>query len=161
LEFYKDITNNFPGGLFKYVTEVSLYDESPFEHEFFLRLAQSFPLMTALTVVNWKSQNAKRRRKGKRQNENVSVIEYPSLTTLNLFDVHDDYIEQFLSHTKTCLLKDVHLLINYKPLKRVTHNFKRETTRINCAKILCTCLEEKIRFPIHTKDYFLKLHIDA
>jgi hypothetical protein len=42
---YKNITNNFPGGLFKCVYEVSLFDERPFEHEFFLQIAQSFPFM--------------------------------------------------------------------------------------------------------------------
>ena len=36
VKYYEYITNNFPGGLFKYVREVSLYDEHPFEHEFFL-----------------------------------------------------------------------------------------------------------------------------
>ncbi|CAF4684620.1 unnamed protein product, partial [Rotaria sp. Silwood2] len=38
---YKNITNNFPGGLYKCVREMSLMDERPFEHEFFLRIAQS------------------------------------------------------------------------------------------------------------------------
>ncbi len=36
----------------KYVCKVSLFDEHPFEHEFFLRIAESFPLMEKLTVVN-------------------------------------------------------------------------------------------------------------
>jgi len=39
LTYYDNITNNFPGGLFKYVVEISLYDERPFEHEFFLRIS--------------------------------------------------------------------------------------------------------------------------
>ncbi|CAF1050214.1 unnamed protein product [Rotaria magnacalcarata] len=45
LTYYHNITNNFPGGLFKYVRQVSLYDEYPFEHDFFLRITQSFPCM--------------------------------------------------------------------------------------------------------------------
>ncbi|CAM4793396.1 unnamed protein product [Rotaria magnacalcarata] len=40
---FEDITNNFPGGLYPYVRVVSLYDEHPFEHEFFIRISQSFP----------------------------------------------------------------------------------------------------------------------
>ncbi len=36
MPYYDDITNNFPGGLFQYVRVVSLFDEHPFEHEFFL-----------------------------------------------------------------------------------------------------------------------------
>ena len=43
--YYDNITNNFRGGLFKCVREISLFDERPFEHEFFLQIAQSFPLM--------------------------------------------------------------------------------------------------------------------
>ncbi|CAF3804906.1 unnamed protein product [Rotaria socialis] len=35
LKRYDHITNNFPGGLFKCVEEISLFDERPFEHEFF------------------------------------------------------------------------------------------------------------------------------
>ncbi|CAF4539926.1 unnamed protein product [Rotaria sp. Silwood2] len=34
-KYYEYITNNFPDGLFKYIREVSLYDQRPFEHEFF------------------------------------------------------------------------------------------------------------------------------
>ncbi|CAF3356207.1 unnamed protein product [Rotaria sp. Silwood2] len=50
LTHYHNITNNFPGGLFKCVRKVSLYDESPFEYEFFLQVVPSFPFMEKLTV---------------------------------------------------------------------------------------------------------------
>jgi hypothetical protein len=36
LTYYDDISNNFPGGLFKCVREISLFDERSFEHEFFV-----------------------------------------------------------------------------------------------------------------------------
>jgi len=36
IKYYYYITNNFPCGLFKYVPKISLYDEYPFEHEFFI-----------------------------------------------------------------------------------------------------------------------------
>ncbi|CAF2754633.1 unnamed protein product [Rotaria sp. Silwood2] len=42
-KIYKNITINFQGGLYKCVREILLMDERPFEHEFFLRIAQSFP----------------------------------------------------------------------------------------------------------------------
>ncbi|CAF4727365.1 unnamed protein product, partial [Rotaria sp. Silwood2] len=42
---YARISNNFSGGLFKYVHEISLFDEHHFEHEFFIRIAQSFPFL--------------------------------------------------------------------------------------------------------------------
>ncbi|CAF1534673.1 unnamed protein product, partial [Rotaria sordida] len=49
LKYYHDITNHFSGGVFKYVRKVSLFDERPFQHEFFLRIEKSFPLMEELT----------------------------------------------------------------------------------------------------------------
>jgi hypothetical protein len=38
-DYYDNITNNFPGGLFKCIRKISLFDESPFEHEFFIGIA--------------------------------------------------------------------------------------------------------------------------
>ena len=34
-----------------------------------------------------------------------------------------------------CLPNNVYLLIDYRSSQRVTHNFTKETTRINCAKL--------------------------
>jgi hypothetical protein len=44
-------TNNFQGGLFTNVTEVSLYDEHPFECEFFLRIAQSLDMSNYFYLI--------------------------------------------------------------------------------------------------------------
>ena len=41
LTHYNEITNNFPGGLFNSVRIVTLFDERPFEHKFFMRIAKS------------------------------------------------------------------------------------------------------------------------
>ncbi|CAF4554129.1 unnamed protein product, partial [Rotaria magnacalcarata] len=48
---YQSITNNFSYGLFESVREVSLFDERPFEHEFFVKIAKSFPFMEKLTLI--------------------------------------------------------------------------------------------------------------
>ncbi|CAF0755522.1 unnamed protein product [Rotaria sordida] len=40
LKYYDNITNNFPGGLFKNIREISLFDEHSLEYEFFLQIAQ-------------------------------------------------------------------------------------------------------------------------
>jgi hypothetical protein len=37
---YDKISNIFPGGLFKSVLEISLFDERPFQHEFFFKISQ-------------------------------------------------------------------------------------------------------------------------
>ncbi|CAF1560509.1 unnamed protein product [Rotaria sp. Silwood1] len=131
LKYYNNITNLFQDGLFKYVSEISLYDEHPFEHEFFLRITQSFPFMKKLSLINEKPQMNK--------NQNLSIIEYPHLIKLVLIEAHEDYIEQFLLDTKSSLSHNVQLFAEYWSLLKVTHNFRRDTTRINCSKVVfCT-----------------------
>lgn len=135
MKYYKDISNNFPGGLFKHVREISLFDERPFEHEFFIRIAEAFPFIKMLFLKNMKPQQHKQSQKSMNVNQEQFIIKYPYLTEINLFDVHDDYVEQFLDHTKTCLSKNIQFLTPYEHIQRVTHNLTRETTRVNCAKI--------------------------
>ncbi|CAF5107204.1 unnamed protein product, partial [Rotaria magnacalcarata] len=93
-------------GLFTSVTKVSLYDERPFEHEFFLRIAESFPFMKELTIENRKALG----RLIKRINDNqiLSIIEYPNLNRLDLTKTHDDYIELSLFDTKMSLPHNIH-----------------------------------------------------
>ncbi|CAF4276372.1 unnamed protein product [Rotaria sordida] len=38
LKYYNKITNNYPSGIFKYVGQVELYDQRPFQYQFFLRI---------------------------------------------------------------------------------------------------------------------------
>jgi hypothetical protein len=151
---YNNITNHFPGGLFKCVREISLFDERPFEHEFFLRISQSFPLMEILTLINQKQQKNKQCKKSKDDNQHLSIIKYPHLTELHLREVHEDYIEQFLVHTKTCLPNNVYLFTDHQLLIKVTHNFTRDTTRFNCSKINYLYYDTT-QHPKHFKDYFL------
>ena len=89
--------------------KVSLFDECPFEYEFFRQVARSFPFMEELTVTNKKSQKNKLYRKSKNDNQDLSIIKYPHLTALTLYTVHDDYIEQFLLDIKICLSTNIDL----------------------------------------------------
>jgi hypothetical protein len=114
---------------------VSLLDEHPFEHEFFLQIVQSFPFMERLSLVNHKLPNRKQAYESNNDNRNVSVIKYSFLDELTIFSVHDYYIEQFLLDTKTYLQNNIIIRVKYECLERVTHNFTRYATRINCAKI--------------------------
>ena len=156
MKYYDNISNNFPGGLFKYVHTISLYDEHPFEHEFFLQIAQSFPLMKELTVINAKPQKNKLYRKSNNDNQDLSIIKYPQLTVLDLCEAHDDYVEQFLVDTKMCL---PYLLVDYEAMKRVTENFTRNTTRINCAKLRSLGLLGTDGITKHINDYFPQTNI--
>ncbi|CAF4605006.1 unnamed protein product, partial [Rotaria sp. Silwood2] len=81
---YEDVTNNFPGGLYRYVRVVSLYDEYPFEHEFFIRIAQSFPFMEKLTINNRYAQNQKESYKLMNDKSNLSIAKYNYLIELQI-----------------------------------------------------------------------------
>ncbi|CAF4097701.1 unnamed protein product, partial [Rotaria sordida] len=130
-----DITNNFPRRLFNYVQVVTLFDERPFEHEFFMRLVQAFPFLKDLTITNSEPQKYKQYSNSNDENQDFPIIEYPHLIYLNLFKIHDDYAEQFLLDTKTCFLNNIRLSINDEIIQRVTQNFTRDTTRNNYSKV--------------------------
>jgi hypothetical protein len=144
------LTNNFPGGLFKFVYKVSIIDEHPFEHEFFIRIAQAFPFLKILIIDNQSPQY-------QQSNENhrsLPIIEYPHLTLLSLFSSHDHYIEQFLIDTKTRLSNSIRLNVYYHDLKRITNNFTRDATRINCAKVKYIHDIDTYNLPTHFYTYF-------
>jgi hypothetical protein len=103
MQYFDEITNNFPGGLFNCVRLISLFDEYPFEYEFFLRIQKSFPFVEHIALTNDKSQNYKQCYQSNNDNSNLPVIKYSFLNELFIVNAHDDYIEQFLFHTKTYL----------------------------------------------------------
>ncbi|CAF0989018.1 unnamed protein product [Rotaria magnacalcarata] len=148
-KYYDDITNHFPGKIFIYVRSISLYDERPFEHEFFLRIAESFPLMEELFVRNQKQQINKPIEKSKK----LSIIKYPSLKQRFLNNTCIDYHEQFLFDTKTSLPFNVRVNMQYGLVKQVTHNFTSNTTRSNCAKINFANLRKQMKFPEYSDDF--------
>ncbi len=154
LTYYDNITNSFPGGIFESVRQISLFDERPFEHEFFFRIAQSFPFLEKLTLINRQRQNNKQFRKSKNENETLSIIKYPYLVALHLYQAHKDYHEQFLCDIKTCLPNNVRVSMDYLLVKKVTRNFRRNTTRTNCAKMSYVFFMRKSKFPDHLADYF-------
>jgi hypothetical protein len=127
--YYQFLSNQFPGGYYPYVRVLSLYDEYPFEHQFFLQLVQSFPLIEKLTISNQERQRQRHKQFSK------SIVEYSHLIDLDIRNVHEDYVEQFLCDTKTSFRKSIRLHIIGDTLLRVTKNLTRKDTRINCAKV--------------------------
>ncbi|CAF1942033.1 unnamed protein product [Rotaria magnacalcarata] len=128
LTHYNYITNNFRGGLFKHDCKISLVDERPFEHEFFLQIAKSFPFVRELRIHNLEPLN--------NDKQQCSIIEYPHLTKLVLIQNHnhENYLEQFLNSSKMYLSNNIYLIADYDCLQRVTDNFTSDTTRMNSAK---------------------------
>ncbi|CAF3400043.1 unnamed protein product [Rotaria sp. Silwood2] len=149
---YDNITNSFRGGLFKSVLKLSLVDERPFEHEFFLRIAKSFPCVEELHVDNREPQ--------KNDNQQWSIIEYSYLMQLDLLKTHENYVEQFLNNTKLSLLHNICFRVDYNTLQRVTDNFTSDTTRMNCSKIkyLFLCNQPEFCSP-NLKEYFAHAEI--
>ncbi|CAF2134225.1 unnamed protein product [Rotaria magnacalcarata] len=62
---------------------------------------------------NQSPQNHKQSQQSNVNNSSFSVIEYPHFTILGFATIHDDYIEQFLFHTKPCLSNYITLHFNY------------------------------------------------
>ncbi|CAF1462785.1 unnamed protein product [Rotaria sp. Silwood1] len=128
MQYYQNITNHFSGGLYKYVRLISLYDEHPFEHEFFIKISQSFPFLESLTLINNQTQKSKQFYKSINNDNNLSIVKYNHLITVVISTVHEDYIQEFLFNTKTYFHNNIYLNINYKLLEKVTHNFARDDT---------------------------------
>ena len=151
---FDGITNSFPGGLFKYVRYVRLVDERPFEHPFFLSIAQAFPSLKQLDIKNFEPQKCQDDQENNKNNRHLPIIEYSHLTALELLDAHDDYAEQFLLHTRTCFSNPIYLFIGYDTIQRVTHHFTRDATRVNCGKVKWLCMPRTSPLPKHFNLYF-------
>jgi hypothetical protein len=106
-----------------------------------------------LNLRNSKPQKNKLSRQSNKDNQHLSIIKFPHLTNMTLYGAHDDYIEQFLDHTKTFLSNNIHLNVEFEPLKRVTYHFTRNTTRINCEKLKSLFLN-CYGLPKYAKNYF-------
>lgn len=156
MKTYK-ISNQFPGGLFQCVTILPLYDERPFEREFFVKIAKSFPMMRDLVIHNREAQENKRRKKVTNNNQDISIIQYPHLESIDFLFAHNDYVEQFLFDTEVCFPKNTELLVDFKSLTIVTHNFQRDETRVNCAKMIYWLTDVTIELPEHVQNYFCRI----
>ncbi|CAF0937291.1 unnamed protein product [Adineta steineri] len=135
-DYLRDLGNTFPNIVFSYVTYLLIQDITPFEHEFFMRIARSFPLLKHLCIRNRESQKLDGLMSFSSDKYQLhSIIEYPHLTILDVRFGHADYVEQFLNETKTCVpcLTEFEVCVDH--LKAITKDFTREKTRRNCSKV--------------------------
>ena len=141
---YNGISNDFPGGSFNCMREITLFDERPFEHEFFMRIARAFPSVQDISVTNLEAQKYKENPVSNDENGHFPIIEYPNLLYLDLVQVHDDYVEQFLFDRKASFFNDIFLSIYEDVFKRVTENLTRDATRSNSSKMKLSYHERSI-----------------
>ncbi|CAM4982413.1 unnamed protein product [Rotaria socialis] len=85
---------------------------------------------------------------------NLSIAKYYNLIDLHIDRAHDDYIDEFLCNAKTYFQNNILLDIDYKVLQRVTHDFTRDDTRINCTKVNELSLSENVKDSKSVQDYF-------
>ncbi|CAF4429657.1 unnamed protein product, partial [Rotaria magnacalcarata] len=133
-DFLGPLGNIFPDIVFNYVTYLHVQDNDPFKHEFFVRIARSFPLLKYLRISNIDPQISAYMKLTSKHIQSYSMIEYPHLISLDVSHGHKDYLEQFLNETKAYVPCLTELEVYLRDLKVVTMNFTREETRRNCAK---------------------------
>jgi hypothetical protein len=135
-DYLADLGNLFPDVVFSNVTYLLVRDIDVFKHEFFVRIARSFPLLKHLRILNIESQLlADLLASSSDHPQSYSMVEYSHLTSLDVSYSHKDYLEQFLNETKAYVPCLTELTVCHRHLKTVTENFTREVTRRNCAKI--------------------------
>ena len=130
-DFLHMFGKNFDKMIFPNVTRLALWEFTPFEYEFFFRLAQSFPVLRTLIITNRDHD----RNRLKEDLPSNSFVEFPYLSILDVASAHMIYSEQLLHHPTTRLPRLTKLTIHYEDLKMVTNDFTRDATRINCSKI--------------------------
>ncbi|CAF4966095.1 unnamed protein product [Rotaria sp. Silwood1] len=129
------IGNTFPSIIFSHIKRLTVDDRVAFEHEFFNRIAWSFPLLEHLCVINFMSPSQISKQLNSNDNQLNSIVKYPHLIWLCIESAHIDYVEQFLNETKTHLPSLTKLTVFYGHLYVVTENFTRYITRRNCMKV--------------------------
>ncbi|CAF1214485.1 unnamed protein product [Adineta steineri] len=136
-----DIQNTFKD--FKDNEIISYVDNFPMSNKIGCRMYsypyrwtnQAFPNVKKLRLENEQPQK-------KKNHGDSSITTYFHLTELHLLFAHDDYIEEFLTDSKTYLPNTVDLIVEYKAIQRLTENFTRSTTQINCSKLIRLYLYE-------------------
>jgi hypothetical protein len=154
----KDLGNEFPDIVFNYVMSLYVKDINPFKHEFFVRIARSFPLLQYLSIFNRKPMVLHDVNAFSSGNcQLYSTIEYPHLKRLDVRLVHWTYVEQFLNETKTKMPCLTELGVITHNLKFVTKSFTREETRRNCSKVKELVTLGSSVFLLNSRPYFPSL----
>lgn len=110
-------------------------------------------MIKKLTIDNIHSQ----KQKSNNNDQDLHVIEYSYRAQLYLLEIHDDYLEQFLLHSKSLFSKQISVSVHYNALQRVINQFTRDQTRINSAQIKHFFVPGRHQLSKEFRDYFPNL----
>ncbi len=127
----KTMTNKISNLVFNSVTHLPLRDIDPFKHEFFVRFSRAFPFLQNFSIPNMIPPVLGSEKYHLGDKDWCSIIKYPHLIPLDIYDLSIYYVEHFLSETKTHLPRVTELKIRYEDLELVAKDFKRNET-MNC-----------------------------
>ena len=116
---YEYVSNNLPNDLFRSVRYVSLFDERPFEHSFFLRLAQSFPSMTKW---RWKIEQHRRRINGFQSSDILLSERYLSVMSMMIM----------WNNSSLTVCTWVFTQVNWNEWRMIICEMKHESTIVRC-----------------------------
>lgn len=152
MDHFRIHSHRFPGGSFASVRYLYAQDfVNPFEHEFFVRIAQSFPSLERFGIFNPNEQQ----RSTAQERCDEPTIEFPRLSALNLGDLCVTYAKQFL-FDRTTRLPSLHILnISFRHLTTITENFSNAAARGNCANVQHLILDRTPR--IYPENFYLYL----
>jgi hypothetical protein len=137
--------------MFDNVQSLLMTDCSPFEHNFFKVVSESFPSLQEFYILNTKPQ--------KHKQQSIPFIIFSRLNFLSFPDAHVNYAEQFLIDKHCHLPCLLHLNIGYELLALVTNNFTNDATRLTCSKLTYLRILEPVVCPKNFHQYFPLLSI--
>ena len=127
------IGRQFPENRFQHVVDLWI-DDVEFDHELLLRVARCFPALQGLLVREHLSV-VRCTLADPQTIRHQQIAQFPHLKTLHVLMAGVQCIEQFLNENITHLPQLAKLTVMDHHLRIVTHDFTRQDTRRNCARV--------------------------
>ena len=150
------IDSTFPSITFQRVTFLELYDSTSLTFEVFVRIARCFPVLKIFHFCSLKPLLMSRNELefDDDQQESYSAIEFPYLTSLQIYYSDPYYVQLFLTKAKIRLPHLEKLTVGYNFLVAATNNFTRKTTRNTCANVKMLHIDEINECSTELYNYF-------
>ncbi|CAF0827637.1 unnamed protein product [Adineta steineri] len=129
-EYLFNVNNSLQGDRFVKVQQLRMMDSIDsidFTYELFQRVAQNFPFLKYLCIMNMCEMKSK--------SSGSVLLTFPYLTYLDLDIAHNDYIVLFILQNHAYLPRLSYLSIDEKPLKQITNNFTINSIHFNFSKL--------------------------